>query len=573
MEGEIQKMRNVDNTKVVYRRWPLILSIPLISGAVFTLCFCGAVSAQREGGELRYGEMLRRQSKYDPIHRSTPLAHRIGVMVFNGLLTFDKDNHPIPQLTSLTKEELRKYLPKHGVIYQFPLRRDIQWHDEKPFTAYDVLFTYLAMKNSPTTRDRVDFIAEAKVLDDYTIEFALQTYLPNALGRLAFHIIPHHPFVPDAADVREDNPDCKVPEQHDFVGKPIGTGPYRFDPKAALGSGNDLHLLVNESYPILSEGRKRSYIDRVTMRLFSDEHTLANAVAFGSVDLAVGIHSTLVQLNIRNAQAAGRNLWIEPYQSLSYYFFALNQNAPFLGGEENQLVRQALCYATNRQEWMQATENGAGILISGPLPLGSPFADPSVQPYKYDIKKAKALLQKAGFVDTDGDGIVEKYGKPFRLTLKPVVGQQKEAIICQAFINNLRQVGIEVKSQVVATEEEWRRQIHYDHDFDVVLASCNFMRGAELYPLFHSTQAFPGGKNFISYGNSSVDITLTRLRTEPSPAAYQHLSREVYEMLHQACPYIFLWTPIRIAVGDAKIRNVQIHPDGFFDSITEWWIE
>jgi len=537
------------------------------------------VSAQQEGedmrywGDMRYGELLKRQSKYDSIHRSTSLARRVGIMVFNGLLTFDMDNNPISQLTDMTNEELATYTPINKIIYKFPLRRDIHWQDGVPFTAYDVVFTYLAMKNSPTTKDRMDFIAEVKALDDHTIKFILKAPILNALGRLAFPIVPHHLFVPDKVNVRPDNPDCKIPEESDFTVKPIGTGPYRFDPKALVGVRNEIYLLVNENYPILSEGRTRSYIDRIIMRPFPNEHALAGAVAYGGVDLAVELSSTLVGTTIQDAEGAGRALWKERYQSLSYYFFALNHNHPFLGGEENQLVRQAIHYATNREQWVEAIEVGAGVLVSGPFPHDSPYADSTVQLYGYNVEKAKELLENAGFVDADGDGILEKDGEPFRLTLKQVAGRQKEDRICRAFINDLREVGIEVKSQTIPTEREWEQQVYYEHDFDVVFDNWAFSLGAGLYPLFHSTQSFPGGKNYINYNNLAVDITLEIFRGEMDPSALQNLGRELHRMLHQECPYIFLWTPIRTAVGDMKIRNVQIHPDGFFDYITEWWIE
>ena len=114
---------------------------------------------------------------------------------------------------------------------------------------------------------------------------------------------------------------------------------------------------------------------------------------------------------------------------------------------------------------------------------------------------------------------------------------------------------------------------HFKHDFDIVLDSWAFSIGATLYPLLHSSQSFPGGKNYISYNNLAVDITLDLFKEETDPAALQNLGRELHRMLRQESPYIFLWTPLRIAVGDIKIRNVQIHPDVFFNYITEWWLE
>ena len=545
---------------LVYRNWLLIL---------LTLFFCSPVNAQGKGRELHYGEVLEHESTYDPIYRSTELAYRIGMMVFNGLLTFDRENNPIPQLTSLTKDELRAYTPKNSVIYHFPLRHDVQWQDGKRFSAYDVLFTYLAMKNSSTTKDQVNFIAEAKVLDEYMIQFTLKAPVRNALGRLVFHIIPHHPFVPNRQDINPYNPDCKVPRQHEFVIKPIGTGPYRFDSTRE----REVHLLVNENYPMLPDGRTRSYIDKIIMQPFTEARLLSLALVFGGIDLALEIPSTRVNEITHAASNEGRNLWTQWYQSLTYYFFALNHDHPFLGGNENQTVRQAIHYATNRKQWVEEFGNGAGVLVSGPFPIDSPFADVTVQPYEYNVEKAKDLLRDAGFADTNGDGILEKGGKSFQIILKQVAGSLENDRICNAFANALREIGIKVKIQTIADREEWVQQVYYHHDFDVILDGWSFSTATGLYPLFHSSQSFPGGKNYIRYSNAAVDSTLELFQKELEPTALMHLGREMHRMLHEDCPYIFLWTPLRVTVGDAKIKNVQIHPDGFFNYITEWWIE
>ncbi|HIA12983.1 TPA: hypothetical protein EYG59_03280 [Candidatus Poribacteria bacterium] len=544
----------------------------LISLLTLSVIFTSSwVNAQRQWGDLRYGELRRVESKYDPIHRSTPLARRIGVMVFSGLVSFDKDHNRIPQLTSLTKAELQSYQPINDVVYIFPLRTDILWHDDEVFDAYDVLFTYLAMKNDLKKKESVDFIASVEVIDSFTIQFTLAKPILNAFGKLSFQIIPHHLFVPNEAEIRPDNPECQVPPNHTFVQGPIGTGPYRFDPYAP--PSDEVHLLVNPNYPILEDGRNRAWIDKVIMRPFSDDRAQANSVAFGGVDLVVELPATLVDSVIQDAEAAGRYLWRERYQSMSYYFFALNHDHPFLGGEENQLTRQAIHYATNRAEWLNRIENDSGILISGPFPHDSPYADSSVDPYPYEVDKARNLLAQAGFADTDEDGTLDKDGKPFTLTLKQMAGRQKEAQICEAFIADLQQIGIQVNSNALTSEEEWKQQIYYKHDFDVVLDSWAFSIGATLYPLLHSSQSFPGGKNYISYNNLVVDITLDLFKEETDPAALQNLGRELHRMLRQESPYIFLWTPLRIAVGDIKIRNVQIHPDVFFNYITEWWLQ
>ena len=543
------------------------------------LCSCNCpLWGQQEGGEMRYGELLRAQSTYDPIHRSTPLARRLGMIVFNSLVSFDENNLPIPQLTSLTREELLDLNPINQVAYRFPLRDDVIWHDGTPFSGYDILFTYLAMRNSTSVAHQVEFIADVNVINDYEIEFLLVERSLNVLGQLAFHIVPHHSIVPNRDDIHPDNPNCQIPKKADFVIRPIGTGPYHFDPKMR-GVGNEAHLMVTENYFGLwsDESRNRAFIDRIVMRKIPDERALAGAVGFSAVDLAVELPPHLLRTCVEQAKSAGRELWDERYQSLSYYFFALNHQHPFLGGSQNRNVRQAMHYATNRQNWLDNLEGGSGILVSGPFPHDSPFADSRTKPYPYDLAKAKSLLQEAGFNDTDQDGILEKEVagtlKPFVLTLKQAPASYKNAQICEAFVNDLRQVGIRVETMAIPSEEEWDQQVLAEHQFDVVLHGWSFGINANLFPFFHSTQSVPGGRNFISYSNFAVDTALEIISVELDPTALQKISKDLHRMLHRECPYIFLWTPIRIAVGDIKIRNHIIHPDGFFNYVADWWID
>ena len=342
--------------------------------------------------------------------------------------------------------------------------------------------------------------------------------------------------------------------------------------------GNEAHLMATENYfGLQSDGRNRAFIDRIVMRKITDERALAGAVGFSAIDLAVELPPPLLQTCIEQAKSSGRELWDERYQSLSYLFFALNHQHPFLGGSENRDVRQAIHYATNRQSWMENLEGGSGIPISGPFPHDSPYADSRTKPYPYDLSKAKSLLLQAGFKDEDQDGILDKEVggilKPFVLTLQQAPASYKNAQICEAFINDLRQVGINVETVAIPSEEEWVQQVFEEHNFDVVLHGWSFGINANLYPFFHSTQSVPGGRNFISYSNFAVDTALEIVAAELDPTALQKISKDLHRMLHRECPYIFLWTPIRIAVGDTKIRNHIIHPDGFFDYVADWWID
>lgn len=521
----------------------------------------------RAGGGMKYGELTRSQSQtYDPITRSTSLALRLCELTFDGLLSFDQGNEPIWKLAEGEPQE------SNNMEYIFTLRQDVKWHDNEPVTAYDVLFTYYAMKNSADCQEQVDFVASVRVENEYTVKFILKAPILNALGKLSFKIIPYHCFgINDPREITEDNPACRVTTQSEFTAKPIGSGPYKF----SRVSTSQVDLVAAEPYNCLDRSPRRAYLDHITMRTFNDENTQTSAFLWQGIELIVQLNPNDWQKIYAAARDAKRIIWKADYKSLSYYFFAINQNHPFLGGDENIDVRKALNYATNRELWLDNIEKGSGLLIGGPFPHDSPHRNPKVKPYPYDPQTAKMLLRQSGFVDEDNDGILEKDGKDFILTLRQVAGNQTFSKICEAFCNDLKKVGIKVTTTdaVDMREEVFNQKVRYEHDFDVAFYDWKYSVAAGIYELFHSSQSFPGGKNFISYSNSGIDVNLDRTKKELNPTRLKNLNQMLDEMLHDECPYVWLWTPTRIAVGDGSIRNHDINSSFFFTYITDWWIE
>ena len=286
------------------------------------------------------------------------------------------------------------------------------------------------------------------------------------------------------------------------------------------------------------------------------------------VDLNSAYRKNIKAASARNPE---EEPWIHEYSSLSYYFFALNNNNRFLRDKE---VRQAITCATNREEWINNIELGAATLVSGPFPPDSEFLNPNVEPYEYNPDKAKRLLRSAGFSDTDGDGYLDRDGEKFSLTLKVHTDSEKHANACKSFEHALREVGIELKWKVIMDKDRWEQEIFFQHDFDIVFGGWAYSRSASLKPFFHSTQSVPGGNNFISYNNEIVDICLDLAENQPDPEVSKSAYQELHKILADECPYVFLWSPRRMAAGRQSLHTYgKIAPYAFFTYITEWYLE
>jgi peptide/nickel transport system substrate-binding protein len=538
-------------------------------GALVVL-FCVSMHAQSQqyGGGFSYGEVRTGQTTFDPIHRSERLADRAGHMLFSALIAFDNTGKPLPQLIDMTVDDLRSYAPLNDITYDFPVRQDVRWHDGEPFTAYDVLFTYLAMLNSTTVRDQVEFIATVRVDDPTHVRIVLKNPILGALGRMTFPIIPHHPFVGNPRDVRADNPACEVPWGDEYLPQPAGTGPFSL---AAPMYPNERRFEVIDPYPLLTPPRTRAYPDWIRLRTYPDLETLAKDFGFGGINLAVALPRSLVT-EVQASSASPRSE--ERYPATSYYYLAFNHRHQFLGDERNgRDVRQAINHGTNRRQWMELVEGGSGggIAISGPFPDDSPYNNPRVDVYPYNPDTARALLAQAGFSDTNDDGTLDKDGKPFKLTVVPR-DTMRQSQICRSFQTDMRALDIEVEIEPALSTEAWTQRVWHGQDFDVALGGWSFGLGGDLYALFHSTQSYPGGKNFGRYQNFFVDSMLEQAREETDPTTFRGIMQMLHEELHKEAPYVFLWTPIRTAVWDSRIHDVDVHPSGFFNYVTDWWV-
>jgi len=537
-------------------RFLLVKIALLIIIAVFLSC--PIVWAQKQGGRMVYGELKSSESTFDPITLSNPMALRLVELIFDGLLSFDDNGNPLWKLASEEPEIIGQE------IYIFKLRPDVKWHDGEPFSAYDVLFTYIAMKKAgrKSVSDSVDFIRDVKVEDNVTVKFFLKGLVRNPLGKLAFKIVPYHCFVSDANEINIENPDCCVRKDSSFALKPVGTGPYRFSEI----TDEKVVLEVNEDY-----FSGRANIDEITMAPFAMELGLVIGLTQRMLDLVVDLNRHYIRDIIAACRNPEKMPWIREYSSLSYYFFGLNNNNKFLKDKE---VRQAITSATNRKEWMKRIEMDAATLVSGPFPPDSEFLNPNVAPYEYNPNTAKELLRSVGFADTNGDGYLDRDGEKFCLTLKVHTESDRNTQICKSFEHDLREVGIEIKWEVIMDKDKWEQEILFQHNFDVVFGGWAYSRSASLKPFFHSTQSVPGGSNFISYNNSMVDLYLEIAENQPDPEVSKNAYRALHKTLAAECPYVFLWSPKRMAAGRQRLHTYdKIDPYAFFTYITDWYLE
>ncbi len=495
-----------------------------------------------DGGSLAYGE-FGRPSTIDPITNNEMTSLRLVELMFNGLVSINARQEIVADLAE------RWDVTDAGKRYVFDLRKDVVWHDGKPMTADDVVFTFQVMANPKTlssARLRYEFVEAVNKLEEHRVEVVLKRPILNALGKLTFKIIPKHALQGRDFLTRTDP----------FVQNPVGTGPY----KLVRVTGDGEYVLgANDTYY-----KGRPHVDAITMRPFADQNIMTQALLFNALDMIVQVSpKDLPQID------GDKRFVLTPYNALSYSFFAYNLKHPVLA---DRRVRQAITYAIDREEMLKAFFGGRGTLISGPFAPGSWAYNLDVKPFPFDAQKARALLAEAGLTPGAG-GFLEKDGQPVRLSLKVPIERESDSVkrVVLAFQNYLRSVGLDVKVEF-REWQAWKEDVFGRQDYDIILASWVFDDSADISTLFHSGEIGPWRNNFIGYSNPEVDALIVEGKVTLDKEKRRSINQKLHAMLAEEQPYTFLWTLTNYAASHRKVRRLSIHPYAFFTFVDDWFI-
>jgi peptide/nickel transport system substrate-binding protein len=266
--------------------------------------------------------------------------------------------------------------------------------------------------------------------------------------------------------------------------------------------------------------------------------------------------------------------------SLGYTYIGYNLKNPIF---QDKRVRQAFTHAINREEIVQYVLYGLGTVATGPFPNHLWYCNPNVKPLPYDPQKARQILSEVGWKDTNGDGILDRDGKPFTFTLITNSGNDTRRDVGVLVQRQLREIGIDVTFELYEWSVFLKNFVNAKH-FDACVLGWSLSVDPDAYEIWHSSQ-IERGFNFISYQNPEVDRLWEEGRKEYDVEKRKQIYWRIHELIADDQPYTFLYVPLGMAAlqkkfqilekdvaGKEALRSIQMEKAGLLYDLVKWQV-
>ena len=499
-------------------------------------------------GDTYVDSMLGNITGLIPNLTSDNYSHEVGGLLYNGLVTYDRDLNLVGELAeSWTISPDCRHLT-------FRLRRGVTWHDGRPFTAEDVVFTQHVMINPKTpSAYKEDFQAVERIeaVDPSTVNIHYRTSYAKSVQTWSMAMLPRHRLESWATD-------GKLRQSPEYRSHPVGTGPYRF---GEWKHGEKVVLVANPTY---FEGRP--YLGRVVYRVIPSQATQFLELKANGID---AMSLTALQFKRQTDYPAFRKAFNKfKYPSNGYVYFGLNLKDERFA---DRRVRHAFAHAINKRELIDHVILGLGVEATGPFKPGTWAFNPDVITYKYDPARAAALLAEAGWIEKNGDGILVRQGKPFRFELITNQGNDERKKVAEVIQAALREVGVDVQIRTIEWAtllKEWVRK----RRFEAIVLGWGIGNDPDQYNIWHSTKTGPDDFNTISFANAEVDDLLEKGRTTCVQAERARYYHRIHEILAAEQPLIFLYFRDALPVVASRVHGIVPGPAGIRYDFPRWFV-
>lgn len=467
--------------------------------------------------------------------------------------------------------------------YVFTIRRGVRWQrpqlaDEPGFewlnrdvalTAHDFVFWLDMVRNpdveAPAIQSYYQDIDSWRAIDDHTFEIIwTESNYTNISFSLGISPLPRHIYAFDEQGqaVSEDHIGILFNEHwFDRRRQLIGVGPYRM---VGFEPDRHVHFARNARYWGATPHFERIEWDsavkdpaaQLTAFKNGQVHSAGLTATQWKIQVLDGTERRFAPYDPQDPQCGWHGeLGYHKVVQRVYSYIGWNQRRPLFS---DLRVRQALSHAFPRQRVIDEVYHRLGRPQASVLHPDSPYHDPDLEPWPYDVGRARALLAEAGWRDSDGDGLLDREidgrRQPFRFTLIYYANSPEWDALLAIYQAELRRLGIEMRLRSL----EWSDlvKVYQNQDFDAVAGGWSLGGEVDFMQLWHSSEADkPNSSNHVGFKHPEADRLAMELRRSFVLADRIRIAREFERLIHQQQPYTFIRS-----VESAFVWQNGLHP-------------
>lgn len=461
-----------------------------------------------KGGEITVGIAQDLDDSLDPHQTVAAGTREVLFNIFEGLVKPNSDGEMIPAVAE-------KYeLSEDGTTYTFTLRDGVKFHNGQTVTAEDVVYSINRCAAVPEGQEKplvaaFSAVKSVEALDEKTVAVTIAQRDLEFISYMTAAIIP--------ADY----------ENQDTA--PVGTGPFKFVSRTPQ---QDFVMERFEDY-----WGAPAWLDKVTYKICENADALVMNLNGGSIDLCAHLTSAQASQLNQNFQV------LEGTMNLVQAIYLNNQAKPF----DNQLVRQALCYAIDRQGIMDMVADGHGTAVGSSIyPAFTKYFLPElVDKYPHDVAKAKELLAQAGYPDG------------FDMTISVPNNYQPHMDTAEVVAEQLREAGINVTIQPVEWST-WLDTIYNGRQFQATVVGVDAANMTARAMLERFTSDY--GKNFINYNNPAYDALFQQAINAQDEATQTDLYKQMETMLADTAANVYIQDLCDLVAMRQDLGGLKFYP-------------
>ena len=525
----------------------------------------------------------------NPFFAASASGREIYQYIFLSLADFHAETL---ELSPILIEEIPKGIIENRddeniITYNMSLVPEAKWSDGQPITNKDIVFTYNminhALSNAsgwkPFFSQLKSVTADSGDKKKFSVSFDAD-YMLSLEAATTINLMPAHVYDPNgvitAMDIKDvlasskENQEAEVVALFDKINASttekvgvVQSGPYSIQ---AYEPSQYLYIERQPDY------WGTAYPDRLplqantksmTFKVVADEATAITMLKDGSIDLIM-MKTSEAFLDLKNDEAVNDKLSFHVPQLIRYYYYALNNKNPILS---DKLVRQSLSHLIDVDDIIETIDSGLGERTIGPFHPSRSYYHDKLQPIPYSTEKAKALLDTAGWTDSDGDGIRDKIMNGKRVPLELDVlftGSTTSRNMTLLFQATAATAG--VKLNLVPKKMTLQRKENlYVYNYDISLLS----KGTDLntddpYRRWHSDNSDTPTDNVMGYKNPQLDPLIEKVRLTRDVAEQEKYFHQIQEILYEDQPCIFLYCPLnKVVISNSLVASTTPKRPGY----------